>query len=39
VGGSVTLTGQRGSIDLFISAAAVHESFKVFVQPFLGGGT
>jgi hypothetical protein len=36
-GGAVTLSGERGSLDVFISAPAVHEAFKVFVQPFLPG--
>jgi hypothetical protein len=37
VGGAVTLGAPRGSFDLFISAAAVHEAYKAFVQPFLPG--
>jgi hypothetical protein len=37
VGMAVTLNAERGSFDLFISSAAVHETFKAFVQPFLPG--
>jgi hypothetical protein len=37
VGGSVSLGAERGSLDIYISAAAVHEAFKAFAQPFLPG--
>jgi hypothetical protein len=36
LGLSVTLQPQRGSFDLFISAAAAQEFYKAFVQPALG---
>jgi hypothetical protein len=37
VGGAVTLQSERGSFDLFVSAGAVHEAYKAFVQPILPG--
>ncbi len=35
VGAAVALTPERGTLDVFISAAAVHQAFVSFVQPIL----
>jgi hypothetical protein len=37
VGGAVTLQPQRGGMDLFLSAPAIHEFYKAFVKPLMGG--
>jgi hypothetical protein len=37
VGTAVTLKAERGSFDLFISAATAHEFYKSFVAPLRGG--
>jgi hypothetical protein len=37
VGMAASLQPERGSADVVLSATAIHEAFKAFVQPFLGG--
>ncbi len=37
VGAAVGLQPERGSLDVFISAGAVHEAFLAFVKPLLPG--
>jgi hypothetical protein len=37
VGAAVALQAERGSVDLFVSAATIHQAFKTFVQPFMPG--
>ncbi len=36
VGAAVVLQPERSSLDVFISAAAVHQAYKAFVAPLLG---
>ena len=36
-GMAVTLKQERGSLDVFLSAKAIHDAYKVFGAPFLGG--
>jgi hypothetical protein len=36
-GGTVTLKSDRASLDGFLSAATVHQIYKTFVQPLMGG--
>ena len=36
--GAATAVPQRASFDLFLSAPAVHEFYKVFIAPLRGAG-